>query len=201
MTKQEFINNFNINDKLKNFKYLKDLSFDNWFFNIYGPHLEQIILNKGAEISLAEDFNFFEEYYFNKKKIINEKDSIHLNRLYSRYINNYNDRLKRIEKEVKNFYEDLEYFCEEPNLDFLEWLDKYYVPNLMKIPEEEMTDEWKKERLLRVDVFKGKLDEKEFLLKMKHDPTEGYQSKDYIEYDYKIYLDTQITRPTISWIE
>lgn len=202
MTKQEFINNFNLKEKLKKIDELKNTSFEDWFLNVYGPHLENSIINGYADICLAKDYDYFEKIYFKKtNKDLSKEELENYNHLLKRYTRSYENRTTRLEKEIADFHRDLEYFCEEPNLSFEEWLNSYYIKNLKKLPEDLMHPKHKEMRLLRVDVFNGKLDETEFLEMLKFNPTEAYQSKDYIISDYKGYLQNQVTLPTVSWIE
>ena len=198
MTKQEFIDNFQLEKNLEELKKLKEMSFKDWFFNIEQERIKQR-LEKYQDINSAIDFNKLEELYFIKDyNNLNKQEKEETDFLLHLFKKNKEYQIKYLEQEIENFYRDLEYFCEIPNLSFEEWLNTYYIENLAKIPEEEFALKYKKERLLRVDVFNGKLEEKEYLELMNHDPIEAYQSKTYIKSDYCEYLKTQITYPTIQ---
>ena len=194
MTKQEFINNFELEKKIEELNTLKNMSFEDWFLN----KTKNNLANKGTIESIKMYLKYRKKYL---KKTLSEQENIEMDKDFSFFIKMYKNRTSRLEQEIVDFYRDLEYFCEIPNLSFEEWLNTYYIENLAKIPEEEFALKYKKERLLRVDVFNGKLEEKEYLELMNHDPIEAYQSKTYIKSDYCEYLKTQITYPTISWIE
>lgn len=194
MTKQSFIANFELEKKIKKIEILKGMSFEDWFLN----KIKEDLSSNGI-ISSIKLYLKYRELYSNKKT--NEKQNIHEDNDFKFFLNLYEKRTNRLEQEIEKFYEDLKYFCEIPNLPFKEWLNTYYVPILKSLPEEVLNSQYKEWRLLRVEVFNGNLDEKEFLKIMKCNPTEGYQSKDYIEYDYKTYLETQVTNPTTTWIE
>lgn len=198
MTKQEFINEFNLNEKLENIEILKKMNFKDWFFNIEQERIKNR-LEKYQDIDSALNFNKLEELYFIKNyNNLSKQEKEEVDFLLHLFKENKEYQIEHIEKEIKKFYIDLEYFCEIPNLPFEEWLNTYYVRNLAHIPEEEFPLKYKKERLLRVDVFNGKLNEEDYYEIMKHDPIEAYQSKIYIKSDYTTYLKTQITNPTIE---
>ena len=194
MTRQEFIDNFQIDKKLKKLENLKNMSFDKWFLN----QVKENLIKKG-DIRSIKLYLKYRKLYLDKN--ITEKELLDKDTPFDFFISMYNNRTHHLEWEINNFHRDLEYFCEIPNLSFEEWLNTYYVENLKKIPEDLMHPKHKEWRLLRVDVFNGKLEESEYLKIMKCNPTEGYQSKDYIIADYKGYLQNQVTLPTISWIE
>ena len=196
MTKKEYMDNFNLDEKLKKIEELKNM--DVYEF-LEGPYLKKLKEELYDDKEAIEDFEIFVTLENQKRtEGLDEEEQYYYNFYLKLFTQNQNFFIGRLEREVEQFVDSLKYFCEIPNLPFLKWLNYYENMLLYVVPLEEYTTKQRQDRLLMVEVLRGNLTLEEYNKKLWNEPEETYLAESQIKENYKEYLKTQITKPLIN---
>ena len=197
MTKKEYIDNFNLDEKLKKIQELKNMDFYDF---LEGPFRDWLIEKYSDDEQMIRDFKIFIALENQKRtESLDEEEQYYYDFYLYIYQEHYKDYIKRLEQEVEQFVDSLKYFCEIPDLPFLKWLNYYENMLLYVVPLEEYTTKQRQNRLLMVEVLRGNLTLEEYNKKLWNEPEETYLAESQIKMVYDEYLKTQITRPFIEF--
>ena len=169
-------------------EYLNNLDFEHWLLYYYREHLE-----KNGSQYLINEYNKFLELLDKKyTNILDDKnEQEEYEKLFIEMVDTYDSRTHILNNEIKRLKEDIQNYCEIPNLEYKEWLKKYYRPCILRQPKE-----IKEQYSLAVT---NQL--KYIAYYLHHEPFEKFslgdfeynRLEDYITEAYDIYLHTQIT--------